>query len=104
MKLTKRIDYRVVVSVPDHRWIDTKRTQESHERLMRDACQEVVDGIKRHLDLAENPTIESTEACRFCGYPWESALDEEGKPACCGKALSEWQALQPESQQFGAGA
>ena len=103
-KLTKRIDWRVVVPVPSHRWIDILQTQENHERLMRDACKEVVDSIKRHVDTDETPEIHSTEVCRFCEYPWESALDKEGKPACCDKALSEWQALQPESQQFGAGA
>ena len=102
MKLTKEINYRVVIDVPQHRWIDSKKTQENHERLMYDECRQLVDDIKRHIDTEEKPTIESTTVCKFCEYPWE--VDTEGRPVCCDKAVSEWQGMQPDSQQFGVGA
>ena len=104
MKLTKHINWRVVVDVPRHRWVDTKGTLENHERLMREAAKEIADNIKRHIDTDEQPRIEADEVCRFCEYLWASAIDEEGKPGCCDKALSEWQAAHPDSQQFGVGA
>lgn len=104
MRLTKRSNWRVVIDIPRHRWIDTKGTIENNERLMHDAADEVANNIKRRVDTDEAPRVESDEVCRFCDYPWASALDEDGKPACCDKALSEWQGLQPESGQFGVGA
>ena len=103
MNLTKQTNFRVVIPVLDHPRIDTKRTQDSHEYLMRAYCKDIVKAIKRHLDV-EDAHVESDEICKFCGYLWASALDENGRPACCDKAISEWEGLQLESQQFGAGA
>ena len=103
-KLTKQVNWRVVVDVPRPYWIDTKGNLDNYHRKMLYAAEQIATGIQRHVDTDEKPRIESDEVCRFCEYPWASALDDDGKPRCCDKAVSEWEALEPESRQFGVGA
>jgi len=88
MSQTKRINYRVVIPVSTHPWISSKGTQEDHERLMSDYCRAIVALVQRHLDV-EPASVESDVVCRFCEYPWKSALDDNGLPACCQAAIDE---------------
>ena len=63
MSLTKKTNFRVVIPVLDHPWIDTKRTQDSHEHFMNDHCNNIAKAIKRHLDV-EDAHVESDEVCQ----------------------------------------
>lgn len=107
MKLTKQVNYRVVIGVERHPWLNTSG-QKREEELMHDTCKEICDAIERVCyainKSSAKPRVESTTVCAFCSYEWANAVDEAGKPACCNKALSEWESQQPKSQQFGAGA
>lgn len=107
MKATKQIDYRVVIDVSEHPWINVSG-QQREEEMMNDTCKQIADAIERACYAINHssgkPRIESTQVCAFCEYPWASALDNDGKPACCEKAIDLWETNHPDSQQFGAGA
>ncbi len=107
MSATKQIDYRIVICVPRHPWIGSADTAREAQ-LLRDHCEDIVSairGVVEHVSRdSDAPRIESTTVCKFCEYPWESACEENGKPACCQKAIDQWETNHPDSQQFGAGA
>lgn len=72
---------------------------------MIEGCNDLMREIKRHVDYdAIKVAYDEEEQCAFCKYPWASAIDDDGKPGCCDKAIDEWETNHPDSQQFGAGA
>ena len=102
--LTVRENFRVVVDV-DEKLTFTKDLAE-RERLLQRRAEQIVSDIRRHVDgILGRPRVLSDLVCRFCGRDWETENGiATGTPVCCDKAVSEWQALQPESGQFGVGA
>lgn len=101
MKLTRQFRFRVVALVQEPYGAGGMKPEE-YERRMRSEANAIKEAIERHVDGVSTITAISDTVCNFCRSEWET--DEAGVPVCCNKAISEWQALQPDSQQFGAGA
>lgn len=86
-KTTQKTNWRVVIEPDDkyRRW---------DERGYREACEEILAQVKRHVDDNQYARVEfdTEEACEFCKYTWET--EESGEPVCCGKAIEEWRKTQ----------
>ena len=61
-------------------------------------CYEVMMAIRRHVDGVGRVQMKCDVVCKFCGYGWDAALDEAGKPACCIEAVAEFDRLVQEAQ------
>ena len=101
---TKEVNYRVVIPVNDHPWMVNKDEVEKNAKFITDHANDlakvirpVAEALSRHYG---KPSVESDTVCAFCEYPWESAREENGKPACCDKAIDLWETNHPDSQQF----
>ena len=86
MKKVKAENYRVVVEPRMYTHIRRDFT----EKQYRDACNGIIEQIKRHVDnvLYVEIKFDSEYVCEFCGSTWEE--DENGEPMCCGKAQEEF--------------
>ena len=80
-KITKRIDWRVEVYPLQHMGDDEME------------CRDIEKQIKRHVDGFNYTRIiaDVEESCGFCGHNWERAIDDDGCPVCCNKAVDEWE-------------
>ena len=97
-KVTVLSNWRVEVR-PDLRYMFPTDEQ------CRSYCKDILEQVKRHVDYGSaSIEVDQTEECSFCGYLWENAIDDDGKPGCCAKAVDEWETQHPDSQQFGVGA
>lgn len=73
------------------------KTPEAEEKAWRSVCQEIVDGIKRHVNDVGSVSIDFDieETCEHCGLPWK--LDNKGMNGCCDQEIEEWIAKNPGS-------
>ncbi len=85
MKKEVRSNFRAVV-YPYENKISTPTPDESREN-----CQKLRAEINRHVDEISDVHVvwDTSIECSFCGYGWEAALDENGSPVCCDKAIEE---------------
>lgn len=71
-------------------WLDDDT--DVHIRCLR--TRELAKEIKRHCDDVETTElcVDSHKECSFCGYPWESCFNDDGKIECCEEAMKEEEA------------
>lgn len=89
-KIIEKSNYRVVVE-PKTGPHYFSRTQESILAEEKSACEEMVEQIKRHVDMVGRIDVEydTEEICSYCKLQWE--VDEQtGEPQCCTKAQVEF--------------
>lgn len=63
-------------------------TEEAVEKHNRDACDEIVQAVKRHVDGVRRVYVETDErdACEHCGYQWTGSSDDpDYNEGCCHK-------------------
>ena len=61
-------------------------------------CKALVRDIRRHVDGVSQVYVASDVVCKFCGYGWDAALDDDGQPTCCDEAIAEFDRLVQEAQ------
>ena len=86
---TERVNYRVVVTPEGPLGPRPARQSE---------CESLIKDIRRHVDDVSGVYVDFDIACKFCGYGWDAALDDDGKPACCMEAIAEFDRLVQEVQ------
>jgi len=67
-------------------------TAEDMARWDMDDLQAIAREIKLRIPEAKGTQIITEKACVYCGTVEE--YDEDGAPACCRKAVDEWEAEQ----------
>ncbi len=89
MKKIEKVDFRVVVE-PRTSLLFSRKTEEEQDAELQSSCEEILDGIKRHVDDISCPRILFDEliTCTHCGYNWEE--DKSGRPVCCDEAMKEF--------------
>jgi hypothetical protein len=98
MKVTINENWRVVVeprglgsfgfgSISDYA---IEPDKEKREAKYKDACGDIIQEIKRHVDGVGSAYWEcdTRHECSFCGYEWD--VDEIGCPLCCQDAIDEF--------------
>ena len=65
--------------------------QSSSHSIHISALGDIKSSIERHVDDISDIRVEwdSKEICEFCGMEWKDAIDEDGIPWCCDKAMKE---------------
>ena len=93
MKRKLKTNIRVEVIPKIYFW-----RKEGIEDKKLNACNQILQEIKRHIDDVEEINIEydEEEACSFCGYDWDEVEEKKcdgwpkGMPLCCKEAQLEW--------------
>lgn len=91
MKVTTRENVRVE-ALPHYGWRSASVSNTEWEMLCMREAETLAAAIRRHCDQdAVIVTYDTVSRCSHCGYVWEDALDEEGRPICCAAAVDEWE-------------
>lgn len=95
-KVMKVENWRVEVEIPKPWFVSSKETL---ERAYKDAGEEVVNAIRRHVDNIGEVYVscDESEVCSFCEYDWE--VDEYGCPTCCHDGIVEWGKQHPFTKE-----
>lgn len=87
MKQAKEIGSYLKVEPRMPRWV-YQRPNESEEdartRIARSTCEEMMEGIKRHVDDVGYMSIvaETTPVCSYCGRDWTEESDTYNRGCC----------------------
>lgn len=103
---TIKYNYRLEVTVPDptgdifvfEKAKEGETQDEKDHHRWGYALKNMADEVQRHCDIENvQTTWDSREVCFYCDEPLESAFDSKaGKPACCEKAVDDFEA--PETR------
>jgi len=91
MNLTKKANWRVVVTVEEPIIVSG-----DIERASRRCCQDLIQDIKRHIDIYGEIDYDCDTVCVFCGSEWETEQSKNdpdysyGQPLCCEEAVEAW--------------
>lgn len=92
--LTKKSNWRIVIEV-----IEVEEpiiVLGDIEKATRRHCEDLIQDIKRHIDIDGVIAYESDTVCAFCGSLWKTEQSKNDPdvpfdmPLCCEKAAEMW--------------
>lgn len=93
MKKTIHRDFKVVIEICEPVW--AHKSKDTYYRHMRELQSEVAEKV-RAMFKGDGHEIETPykqlTICEFCECEWEKDFDGPDGPACCNKAIDEWEA------------
>ena len=90
MKVKRLSNFHVVVTAAEPYWPPTGQTPEQYQKAEMRRCEDIRKEITRHVDgiASANIVYASDDVCSFCECRWDDSM---GYPACCTKALAEYE-------------
>jgi hypothetical protein len=94
MKKNVLVDIKITCDPPSNWYIQRAKTEEERAKRYEEWVKEFHDFIRDHRSqdpVYLNVEREYQERCEFCGELWADAIDENGIPGCCNKAVKEYE-------------
>lgn len=86
-------NYRIEVALQEQRSCNHKTPEEKHLSMIRD-LEALRIAVTRHLEHHDGISshFDREICCQFCGESWAPAVDDNGVPWCCNKAMLDYEA------------